>query len=209
MIISEAISNIRIYWHLITKKFQSIFLYLQWFDKTYIHAFPALDTIAEACKCSRRTVTRAIAFFTQNNWITKIKRPYQSNIYQVHPDLLNFDCFDSNNFKKEIVPQVGTPNVQQIDPVLESSNQSIESTCTEDVPDIGSKNLAKPKIHPCLARLKLTDQEKASLTAKFAEYHLANAIDDAKWYEKQGKKILNVLGFIYSQANKSLKRLRA
>lgn len=97
-------------------------------------------------------------------------------------------------------------NVTQNVHVLESSNLPISSTCTGDVPDIKSEEKARPKIHPCLHVLRLTDEEKSVLTRKFAEFHLANAIDDAKWYQKAGKRIQNVMGFIYSQANKSLKR---
>ncbi len=199
--ISEVIAKIRFYWHLTSKTFQKIFLYLQWFNKTYIHTFPSLDTIASACKCNRRTVSRALSYFETHHWITRLKRAYQSNIYILHPDLVSFDCFDDNNFKRDDVPQVVPVNVPVNVPVLENTNPSIYfGTGTEAVPDIESKNLAKPKIHECIRRFRLTDEEKIRLTNNFTEYHLANAIDDGKWLEQQGGKIKTLMGFLWARA---------
>jgi DNA-binding transcriptional MocR family regulator len=209
MHLSEVISKIRVYWHLISKRYQKIFLYLQWFNKTYIHTFPSLDTIAAANACSRRTVSRALAYFEENNWITRIKRAYQSNIYELHPDLLEFDCFDNNNFKKQAGAQSVPQNGPQFGPVLESSNLPISSTCTSAVPDIKSEEKATPKIHPCIYHLRLTTDQKVKLTHEFSEYHLANAIDDGKWFESKGKKIKELMGFLWSQARKSKNRLKS
>ncbi len=205
--LSAVVQKIRFYWHLLSKTFQKIFLYLQWFNKTYIHTFPTLDTIAAACECSRRTVSRSLQFFVEQEWLSVQKRPYQSNLYYIHPQLLEFDCFDNDNFKKVNVPQRVQQNVPQNVPVLESSNLLKEGTSTE-VPDIISEEAAKPKIHPCIKYLSLTDEEKQRLTANFAEFHLANAIDDGKFYEAKGNKVKTLMGFLWAQATKSKKRLQ-
>lgn len=67
---------------------KKIFELLQWYGQNCISIFPSQQTIANQCKCSRKTVSEAIRELLKFGFIQKIRRPYRSNLYRIHHQLL-------------------------------------------------------------------------------------------------------------------------
>jgi len=55
-------------------------------------------------------------------------------------------------------------------------------------------------IKKCVKLQGLTEQQQQDLSDRFSEYALVNALQDAKWYVKQGKVIISLVKMLWSRA---------
>jgi hypothetical protein len=118
-------------------------------------------------------------------------------------ELTDIDINDNRNFyrqdfclKPENVPPNVPPNVPVLGTFADSGNY--ESTGSAQIPEkIPEKEVVVPK---CLNLRCLSEKESLMLAKKFSEYQLIEAVNDAKWYSKQGKNIKSYFGLIWSRA---------
>lgn len=78
---------------------KKIFQYIQFLLQKYNRAFPSMQHIAEVCGCSLITVKRAIKFFSEVGWITKMKRCYRSSVYAMDASILKLDLSKNRTFR--------------------------------------------------------------------------------------------------------------
>ena len=92
---------------------QRVWRYLQWMCSKFNNVFPSHETIARACRCSRRSVITAICVFRDKGWIAVKKRAYKSCLYWILPKLLQIDTTIKKTFtKKKVKP--GTPTNSEL-----------------------------------------------------------------------------------------------
>lgn len=80
---------------------KKIFLYIQFLLKKFNRAFPSIDHIAKTCGCSVITVKRAIKWFNEVGWLTKLRRCYRSSIYHMEPEILRLDLTKNRTFRNQ------------------------------------------------------------------------------------------------------------
>src|SRR5947207_15108289 len=166
----------------LSKLHKKVFRYLQWLAKKYRCVFPCILRIANSVGCGSATVKRATALFEQMGWLIKKKCPYQSNQYFLNDELISLNLDDKTLFFRE--------ERSENDPVLSSSSSDINLSN-------GTSGSACIKIPLFLDKARLSQEEKQRLMKNFSECALFEAVNDARWYLRQGNKIRSLMGFLY------------
>lgn len=189
---SDFINNFLNIFPTLSKFQKKAFKYLQWFAQKFRCVFPCLQKIANAIGCSKATVMRATSLFEKLGWIAKKKRGYCSNTYFMNDELISLNLKDEKIFLREECKVNATVFKESFPVYIDTSTSLVpvsKSPISEEQPIL---DVVKIKC------LKVEDQQK--LSNKFSEYSLVQAIQDAKWYARQGRKILSYIGLIYSRA---------
>lgn len=183
-------------WVVLTPIQRRIFKYLHYMSREYKYVFPSVPRIAEVCKCGTATVKRAIRKFTELEWLGRVKRSFQSNLYMLLDFLIQMNMEDSNLFARE-----RSADDPQNDPVLNTrvktcSNNSSYDTSTESAGTID--NGMKEKLH-LLSKCKLSDSDRMKLATRYTLPQIAQGIEDAKTYNQVWKNpIRSLMGYLMS-----------
>lgn len=115
----------------ITSLRKKIFLYIQFLAKKFRNVFPSVDQIAKTCGCGTATVKRALKYFSEVGWLSKIRRCYRSSIYKIPEEILDLDLTKNRTFKKPSSTSVNDPMSDPIYNVAKSESISLRK---EQVP---------------------------------------------------------------------------
>lgn len=192
-----------IYTSLLTKLYRRVFGAIQHFARTYKHCFPSLKKLAELCHCGIRTVQRALKKLAEYGFLGWIKRPYQSNEYFVPDDLIYVDFNDERLALRQPSPDKCPPNGH-----VYNNTNTYNSTESNPVDSHIAKNKQKAAHVPEFLKIRcLKPDQQQTLANNFSEYVLHEAIEGAKWFARQGKKITNHAGLIWNIAKKLKRRI--
>lgn len=176
--------------HFLSKSLKKIFRFLQHHSKKYRNVFPKIETICLITGYSPSTVKRATRYFAKMGWITKVKRPWQSNVYFMVDDLIKIDVNNSRTFKSDFVSQ----NDPIDDPVLKTSSEYKYSNKNIGKKEYKNNFKANPNIYSFL-RSKKFSHEIAEELAFYPEYAVFEGFTRCIWYEKYVEKIQKPLDF--------------
>lgn len=160
----------------------------------------SVSTIAKHVKCGERTVKRATAFFESIGWIVKKKCPYQSNLTFMNKEIISLNLNDPTLFFREPCP---------LDvPVLLSLSSDVNKYIgtSENKVSTYMNKLEKAPVPLCIKIQCLNGQQQEFLSQNFPEQALLEAVNDAKWYRRQGKIVKSYFGLIYSRAKSYFKK---
>jgi DNA-binding transcriptional regulator YhcF (GntR family) len=196
-------------WNLFSLKTKSIYRLLQSMIRNLDKVIPSIYYIAEYCRCSTRTVNRALKNLIQLGFLVSQRRAYTSNIYSIPSDLIDVD-FDEPKYlrlakekKASVLPADVAKNVAKnvaiYNTIKEKEGISTNGTHLQNAEKV-QKLYAKVQPYSILEKLPLNEDEKQTLTKKFSEAEIIKAYEDYIWYEGQGKKIVSPFGFMYKRA---------
>lgn len=173
---------------------KKILQYLQWFAKKFRCVFPCLQKIANAIRCSIRTVSNATRLFENLGWVYKKRRGYCSNIYFINEEIIALDLKDESIFLRENLP---------IDchVLKESSSVFIDSTVVDEDQLIQKKKEKRPIPH-FLKKSDLQESQRQTLANDFHDRPIILAIEEAENYERKGNVILNLGGYLWKAAQR-------
>ncbi len=188
-IVSSLVQEFKNLYYTISKATRRVFRYLHWMTNNLPTVFPSIDHIAEQCGCSISTVKRATAQLQKWGWLVKIKRGYQSNLYCMNSEISSLDIDNPNTFKKNF-PEKRADNELVLKSVAEYiDTSSMEVSISSDIPY-------------CIQIQGLNREEQAKLAKSFSERVLLEALDNVKWYARQGNKIKSHFAVMWTQAKK-------
>jgi hypothetical protein len=176
------------------------------------NVFPSIDHMADKIGCNEKTVRRALDFFKQHEWLGWIKRGYISNQYFLNDELAAIDLKSASTWEK---PQNVHRNVHVLGILPDSVN--VHCISPEEIPPkepsaSGSALIESEVLSAapgCIKIQTLTIPEIASLTRDYSEFELNKAVEDGRWYAKQGHKIASMFGYLVSRANACRRKYRA
>ena len=183
---------------ILSKLQQKIFRLFHWFSKNKRNIYIGIPYIAEKIGCSERTVKRATAYFQQMGWICKVKRCYRSNLYYMTNELIKLNLDDKKLFN---VPS----SVPENGPILGVLKTELTISTTEQVRIY--KNQPKPapkeKEIPQVINVKgIAPNDQQRLANQFSEYALVRAMEEARWYVRQGNQIRSLIAYIRKAAER-------
>lgn len=198
-------------------KHSNIFRYFQWMARANDVIFPSLEEIAYHCKCSIRTVQRAIDRFISYGWLSKRNIAYMSNEYFMPDELKMFDLDSPDLHKNQCFT---SSSVQQSVHVLEVTRNSHESvqTVSGHSPVDKEKTEEKAKIMQALPHyLRIPLMAKVDFAKKpgiltwlksIPEVVALEALNDCRWREKQPGGTTNPVGLLLSRLSQRMKKLK-
>ncbi len=208
---SQLIESLLTGFQLMSKGTRKVFKYLQWMSKTYRNVFPSLESIAKGTGLSVKTVQRAINSFVTMDWLIKIRRPYQSNVYYMPDEIININLEDSEAFFRNVHQcdhQCDQQDDQQNGQVLSTpSNSGCNPCMKESVERLQKENLEQSQT-PLMSLPGLTINAMADITMQFDNRLIAETVRRTHWYmSKPGNYIRDMKNWIVKTEN-NLKKNR-
>lgn len=195
-------------WVGLTPKARSILKYLQYKSRENKYVFPSIPRMAKICNCAQSTVKKWIATFIEWNWLSRYKRPYQSNLYTLITYLIEVDLESENFLANKSAPIQPTDRLPNR-PVLDNKHK----TCTKDSPSgTGTEERSgtideglKERLR-LLKDLKLFEHEKLELARKLTLNQLAKAMEDVRDWQKWGNPFRDLKRYVECAAEGWKKR---
>jgi helix-turn-helix protein len=185
---SQIVNSLLSCFQLMSKGHRAVFKYLQWMAKTFRNVFPSLESIAKATGFSPKTVQRAVAKFVIMNWLIKVRRPYQSNVYYMPDEIIDLNIDDSSAFFRNVHQcdqqedqQHGQQNVQ----VLSTHSSPLENHVNKESRErLLMRNLDQ-NTTPLMSLPGLTFGSICELMLAYDDRTLAQAVKNTHWYMSQ------------------------
>lgn len=122
----KLIHELKELWFFQTNSFKTLLKIIIGMAKKHRHVFMSRATLALWSGYSIRTVARVLKLLEKLGYVTRQRRPYQSNVYFVRQELLAIDFTDNDQF-------VFRENVLMNVPVLESINSTNKTSSNKEV----------------------------------------------------------------------------
>lgn len=208
---SQIVNSLLNCFQLMSKGHRAIFKYLHFMAKTCRNVFPSLAHIAKVKGLCIKTIQRAIDKFVAMDWLIKIRRPYQSNVYYMPDEIIDLNLEDSSTFLRNVhqcVHQCDQQDVHQNVHVLSNHSSSLDNPVDmESKERLQMRNLEQ-NTTPLMSLPGLTFGSICELMRTFDDRTIAEAVRSTHWYMSlPGKHIKSMKAWIEKTA-KNLKNKR-